>query len=106
MSNKFLDLIKSSEAKWVDFRFTDTKGKEQHVSYPADSMDDDNFEEGKMENWYDRMIVSVALFVNPKYQAFLFFFGDAAFGSVVREERVIWPCSPRWVFLLISRFIM
>ena len=30
MSNKFLDLIKSSEAKWVDFRFTDTKGKEQH----------------------------------------------------------------------------
>ena len=41
MSNKFLDLIKSSEAKWVDFRFTDTKGKEQHVSYPADSMDED-----------------------------------------------------------------
>ena len=40
MSNKFLDLIKSSEAKWVDFRFTDTKGKEQHVSYPADSMDE------------------------------------------------------------------
>ena len=48
MSNKFLDLIKSSEAKWVDFRFTDTKGKEQHVSYPADSMDEDIFEEGKM----------------------------------------------------------
>lgn len=48
MSNKFLDLIKSSEAKWVDFRFTDTKGKEQHVSYPASSMDEDIFEEGKM----------------------------------------------------------
>ncbi len=48
MSNKFLDLIKSSEAKWVDFRFTDTKGKEHHVSYPADSMDEDIFEEGKM----------------------------------------------------------
>ena len=48
MSNKFLDLIKSSEAKWVDFRFTDTKGKEQHVSYPAASIDEDIFEEGKM----------------------------------------------------------
>lgn len=27
MSNKLLDLIKESEAKWVDFRFTDTRGK-------------------------------------------------------------------------------
>lgn len=48
MSNKFLDLIKSSEAKWVDFRFTDTRGKEHHVSYPASTMDEDIFEDGKM----------------------------------------------------------
>lgn len=48
MANKFLDLIESSKAKWVDFRFTDTKGKEHHVSYPADSIDEDIFEEGKM----------------------------------------------------------
>jgi glutamine synthetase len=27
-----LGLIKDSEAKFVDFRFTDTKGKEQHVT--------------------------------------------------------------------------
>ncbi|WP_454786180.1 type I glutamate--ammonia ligase [Moraxella macacae] len=48
MANKFLDLIQSSGAKWVDFRFTDTKGKEQHVSYPASAMDEDIFEDGKM----------------------------------------------------------
>lgn len=43
-----LDLIKESEAKFVDLRFTDTKGKEQHVSIPAKQVDEDFFEEGKM----------------------------------------------------------
>jgi len=43
-----LDLIKESEAKFVDLRFTDTKGKEQHVSIPAKLVDEDFFEEGKM----------------------------------------------------------
>ncbi|MEG0483268.1 MAG: hypothetical protein RR569_09195, partial [Acinetobacter sp.] len=27
MANKVLQLIQESGAKWVDFRFTDTKGK-------------------------------------------------------------------------------
>lgn len=27
MANKLLDLIEQSEAKWVDFRFTDTVAK-------------------------------------------------------------------------------
>ena len=48
MANKVLQLIKESGAKWVDFRFTDTKGKEQHVTYPADTIDEDTFEDGKM----------------------------------------------------------
>ena len=43
-----LDLIKDKEVKFVDFRFTDTKGKEQHVSVPAHTVDEDLFEEGKM----------------------------------------------------------
>lgn len=43
-----LELIKSSEAKFVDLRFTDTKGKEQHVSIPSNLVDEDFFEEGKM----------------------------------------------------------
>ncbi len=48
MSEKTLDLIKNSAARWVDLRFTDTKGKEQHVSIPASVVDADFFEEGKM----------------------------------------------------------
>ena len=41
-------LIKSAEVKFVDFRFTDTIGKEQHVTVPAHTIDDDLFEDGKM----------------------------------------------------------
>jgi len=48
MSNKVLDLIKENEAEWVDFRFTDTRGKEQHVSFPAHTVDESTFIDGKM----------------------------------------------------------
>ena len=46
--DKVLQLIKDNEAKWVDLRFCDTRGKEQHVSIPAATIDDDFFENGKM----------------------------------------------------------
>ncbi len=48
MSEQTLNLIKEKEARWVDLRFTDTKGKEQHVSIPVSEVDDSFFEEGKM----------------------------------------------------------
>jgi glutamine synthetase len=43
-----ISLIKEKEVAFVDFRFTDTKGKEQHVTVPAEVVDEDLFEEGKM----------------------------------------------------------
>ncbi|MFQ5635266.1 MAG: glutamate--ammonia ligase [Gammaproteobacteria bacterium] len=43
-----LSLIKEKEARFVDLRFTDTKGKEQHVTVPAGVIDADFFDEGKM----------------------------------------------------------
>ena len=43
-----LALIKEHEVKFVDFRFTDTKGKEQHVTVPSHALDEDLFEDGKM----------------------------------------------------------
>ncbi|CZF84950.1 Glutamine synthetase type I [Grimontia indica] len=43
-----LALIQEHEVKFVDLRFTDTKGKEQHISIPAHQIDADFFEEGKM----------------------------------------------------------
>ncbi len=41
-----LKLIKEKEVKFVDLRFTDTRGKEQHVSVPANHFTDDKFESG------------------------------------------------------------
>ncbi|GLT20359.1 glutamine synthetase [Vibrio zhanjiangensis] len=43
-----LSLIQENEVKFVDLRFTDTKGKEQHISIPSHQIDADFFEEGKM----------------------------------------------------------
>ena len=41
-------LIEEEEIKMIDLRFTDTVGKEQHVTVPASVADDDFFENGKM----------------------------------------------------------
>ncbi|WP_281647815.1 glutamate--ammonia ligase [Parendozoicomonas sp. Alg238-R29] len=48
MSNKTLSLIEEHDVKWVDLRFTDTAGKEQHVSIPISEVDSEFFEIGKM----------------------------------------------------------
>jgi len=41
-------MIRENEVDFVDLRFCDTAGKEQHVSMPAAMADEDFFEEGKM----------------------------------------------------------
>jgi glutamine synthetase len=43
-----LQLIKDKEAKFADLRFTDTIGKEQHVTIPARLVDEGFFKDGKM----------------------------------------------------------
>ncbi len=43
-----LKTIKDNEVKYVDLRFTDTKGKEQHVTIPASVVDEGFFDDGKM----------------------------------------------------------
>ena len=48
MPSNVMKMIKDHEVKFVDLRFTDTRGKEQHVSMPASLVDDDFFTEGKM----------------------------------------------------------
>ena len=48
MAEHTLSLINNNDVRWVDLRFTDTKGKEQHVSIPASVVDEDFFEAGKM----------------------------------------------------------
>ncbi|MDA7416567.1 type I glutamate--ammonia ligase [Xenophilus arseniciresistens] len=41
-----LKLVKENEVKFVDFRFTDTRGKEQHVTVPVSHFDEDKFQSG------------------------------------------------------------
>ncbi len=46
--NALLAAIKEHDAKFVDLRFTDTRGKEQHITIPVSAVSDDFIENGKM----------------------------------------------------------
>ena len=48
MSNLLLDMIKDEAADYVDVRFTDPRGKLQHVTLCADQVDEDLIAEGFM----------------------------------------------------------
>src|ERR1035437_3956332 len=41
-----IKMVKENEVKFVDFRFTDTRGKEQHVTVPVSAFSEDKFENG------------------------------------------------------------
>ncbi|MGU9958083.1 MAG: glutamate--ammonia ligase [Arenicellales bacterium WSBS_2016_MAG_OTU3] len=43
-----LQKIADDNVRFVDFRFTDTRGKEQHVTVPSSQVDESVFEDGKM----------------------------------------------------------
>lgn len=43
-----MKMMKDNNVTFVDLRFTDTKGKEQHVSLPASQVTEEMMEEGKM----------------------------------------------------------
>ncbi len=48
MNNEsFLALIKENTAKFIDLRFTDTYGKEQHITVPTTIIDHDFLQDGK-----------------------------------------------------------
>ncbi len=48
MSDNTLKLIKDDDVRWVDLRFTDPRGKEQHTTIPASKVDADTFGDGIM----------------------------------------------------------
>ncbi|EQD51787.1 glutamine synthetase, type I, partial [mine drainage metagenome] len=43
-----LDWLTKNEVRYIDLRFTDTRGKEQHVTLPATVMSEAFFADGKM----------------------------------------------------------
>lgn len=48
MSDKILKKMKDEDIQYVDLRFTDPKGKMQHVTFDASMVDEDFFEDGQM----------------------------------------------------------
>ena len=44
-----LSMIEEHKVRYIDLRFTDTRGKEQHITIPAHQVNDDFFEEGKIK---------------------------------------------------------
>ena len=48
LAENIVEMIKEHEVKFIDLRFTDSKGKEQHVSIPAMRIGVEELEEGKM----------------------------------------------------------
>jgi glutamine synthetase len=48
MALKTLSMIEEHNVKWVDLRFTDPRGKEQHTTFPAKVVDEDFMTNGAM----------------------------------------------------------
>ncbi len=46
--DKVFEIIKEKEIEFIDLRFVDTRGKEQHLTVPAHTVDEEFFETGKM----------------------------------------------------------
>jgi glutamine synthetase len=46
--DRVFEIIKEKEIQFVDLRFADTRGKEQHLTIPAHVVDEEMFETGKM----------------------------------------------------------
>src|ERR1700759_2383398 len=47
-ANEVLKEIKDNDIKYVDFRFTDPRGKWQHVTFDISLIEEDTFVEGQM----------------------------------------------------------
>ncbi|MDQ6965369.1 MAG: type I glutamate--ammonia ligase, partial [Mariprofundaceae bacterium] len=66
------DMIKENECEFIDVRFTDTRGKWQHVTFPAHELSEDSFEDGfafdgsSVAGWCDINNSDMALIPDPE----------------------------------------
>ncbi len=83
-----LAMIKENEVRFVDLRFTDPKGKQQHVTVPAHTVDADLFSEGKMfdgssiEGWKGINESDMILMPDPETAVLDPFFDDSTLNLV------------------------
>ena len=48
MASNVIDMMKENDVKFVDFRFTDSRGKQMHLTLPAPAVDEGKISEGLM----------------------------------------------------------
>jgi len=69
---KVFEMIKEHECEFVDVRFTDTRGKWQHVTFPIHELSEDSFEDGfafdgsSVAGWCDINNSDMALIPDPE----------------------------------------
>ena len=69
---KVFEMIEENECEFVDVRFTDTRGKWQHVTYPIHQLSEDSFEDGfafdgsSVAGWCDINNSDMALIPDPE----------------------------------------
>ncbi|MHB1566810.1 MAG: glutamate--ammonia ligase [Acidiferrobacter sp.] len=90
MSATVLKMIKDNDVKFIDFRFTDTKGKEQHVSVPAHTVDEKLFIEGKM---FDGSSIAGWKAINESDMVLLPDAGTAVLDPFTEEPTLLLRCD-------------
>jgi len=66
-----MDMVKEHECEFIDIRFTDTKGKWQHVTFPISEFSEDSFEAGfafdgsSVAGWCDINNSDMAIIPDP-----------------------------------------
>jgi len=65
------DMVKEHEVEFIDIRFTDTRGKWQHVTFPISQLSEDSFEDGfafdgsSVAGWCDINNSDMAIIPDP-----------------------------------------
>ena len=107
-----LSMVKENEIKFVDFRFTDTRGKEQHVTVPVSVFDEDKFTSGhafdgsSIAGWKGIEASDMLLMpdpatanIDPFYEEPTLFLTcdvlEPATASRTSATRARWPSAPR-----------
>ena len=89
-SNKILKLIKEKEIEYIDLRFTDTKGKLQHVTMDKSIVDEDMLNEGIFFDQFDAQFNgNNNIFTIKKSRAYGFSLGLTGKGLVNSTNKTV-----------------
>ena len=94
MTEKIFKMIKDNEVKFVDFRFTDPRGKWQHTAQTVESVDEDLLTKGIM---FDGSSISGWKSINESDRTL--------FNSMIFSQYLLFFSIPQssFIFLILNR---